>query len=162
MTTERVLKVLSLLPNPQNALVLIVTGSRDWTDFGTVWAVLERIRGDRRGSRFGVILGDEPNGVDKHALEWAKAYEAPHIRCRNDGRWPSAGPRRNADMVREGVSRRGPGIDVLGVAFWQGKRERSGTLDCMTQMVQAGISVITVAANDPQVKRMPPVGVKGF
>lgn len=154
-----------LLPDPPapKALVLIVTGSRDWTDYNTVWAVLERIRGDRRGSAFGLILGDEPKGVDKIAWEWAKAYSTPYIRCLNDGRWPSAGPRRNAEMVRQGSGRRGPHIDVLGVAFWQGKREKSGTLDCMTQMVQAGISVITVAEQDPQVRRLPLGGFgKGF
>lgn len=122
-------------------IVLIVTGHRD-CDHALVWKELDRYRiyphGDMAKHLY-LILGDESHGADAAALAWARYWGIEHKVHFNDGNWPSAGPRRNSKMVAQGVERRSAGDDVRFVAFWQGKRERSGTNDCMAQCVAAKI-----------------------
>ena len=118
---------------------LIITGERDWYDYDIVAGALWYFAPDF------LILGDNEGGVDAMALSWALEHNVSHKVHYNDGNWPSAGPRRNGCMIAHGVGLRSGGWQVNYVAFWSGKRKRSGTLDCMEQCVRAGFGGYVVA-----------------
>lgn len=125
---------------------LIVTGERDWTDREQVWRELTKfLRGDP--TQHVLVHGDCPTGADRFADEWGAANgiltHAFKVRPDLDGPWPGAGPKRNRRMVDAHRDADG------GLAFWSGRREKSGTLDCASYMTECGIPVRIV----PRVKR---------
>ena len=129
-------------------LVVIVTGSRhvdsnDWQAWKRFSTELEDLRAGRANDgSFGMIIGDNPKGWDRFALEYARATRTPYIQKQAD--WgklgAAAGPARNGDMIEEGRIRAGLGCRVFGFAGWDGRRTKCGTLDAMEQMVKAGFN----------------------
>jgi hypothetical protein len=98
-------------------LRIIVTGCRDWNDREAIVCstVFEALGADGLAADVAKQRGWL---VERHYADWG-----------NYGK--SAGPRRNAEMVKSGAD--------LCLAFWDGKSR--GTLDCMSQCVAAGIPV---------------------
>jgi len=88
-----------------------------------------------------VIIEGGARGVDALARQWgenlADEVETYAVNHSLDGPWPSAGPRRNARMLKSSRP------DYV-LAFWDGKREHSGTLDMMARAVTAGVLVCIV------------------
>lgn len=111
--------------------VIIVSGSRDWTDWEYVWGSLEEASAEFPDASF--KFGDCPTGVDKMALDWCEAYGWPYEQFVAD--WDtyghSAGPIRNLRMVRSGG-------DVL-LAFPKGVSK--GTRGTMVMAEGLGIEV---------------------
>lgn len=120
---------------------VIVTGSRTWTDAAAVRVALTRTW-QELGQPIVVVQGACPTGADAIAREWAAEHAFADIECED---WPadwrrfgrSAGPIRNADMVRAGRVAR-----VL--AFPLGLSR--GTRDCMRTARAAGLDVVDLGA----------------
>lgn len=113
--------------------VVVITGSRDWTDRAAIEAALI-------GAEL-LIVGDCPTGADAIALEVAKAWDiiaAVHI-----AEWKRlgkrAGPVRNGAIVARAALERTHGMDVRCHGFPLPKSV--GTLDCMAQLRAAGFEV---------------------
>lgn len=86
---------------PKESFVILVSGSRDWTDVETIHAVLQRWVG-RALVPVVIMHGDCPTGADRIANDWA---EAKGIKVdRHPAQWEkygkAAGPIRNTEMVR--------------------------------------------------------------
>lgn len=111
---------------------ILVCGGRDYKDRERLFAVLDAYRNST--STMTVIHGDA-RGADCLAGEWAKDRNVPV--CAFPADWnahgKSAGPIRNAQMIREGQ----PNIVV---AFPGGR----GTDDMIRQARRAGINVVQV------------------
>lgn len=113
--------------------IVLVTGSREWTDVGAVYAALQ----EHLGNEIQAILvhGDCPTGADAIANSWAKSQPGIAVDAQ-PANWPlhgrAAGPIRNQAMVTRGA-------DVC-LAFPKG--ESRGTRDCMRKAEAAGIPVI--------------------
>ncbi len=116
-----------------------ITGERNWTDRGEIRRILTELRDDveRYGGRELVIVhGACRTGADKIADDICKelgiktdSYPVDH---KVDGPWPGAGPRRNRRAINSGP--------LTGwVAFWSGKRDKSGTLDAFAYASSLGI-----------------------
>ena len=137
---------------------VIVTGSRDWLDWKTVFRELEEIF--REHGIFTLRHGDCPEGADMLAGSWCAAWgqaiedpqpadwdnctpECPpgHRKLKAPGDTvhpgflsdycPKAGPRRNAEMAALGAD--------LCLAFPLGKSY--GTWNCVNECKKAGIPV---------------------
>jgi len=115
--------------------VVIVTGSRDWADPSTVKLVLSNCLEYciQQGLDMILRVGDCKTGVDKFAREWAAEMGVTTHEYLAD--WDkhqlAAGPIRNSEMVDAGGD--------LCTAFWNGRVKNSGTHDCFTKAVRAGI-----------------------
>jgi hypothetical protein len=104
-------------------LVVLVTGSRTWTDRGFVHATLTDVF-DARGS-FTLRQGEASRGPDVMADDWARDH--PHLGIVPDGMpvtsrdWtrmgPSAGLLRNERMVATTLEAVADGWDALCLAF---------------------------------------------
>lgn len=130
---------------------IIVTGERDWPDDGSVYRELERyaeklvISAGQMREPLVIVHGACPTGADQLAEQFVRAWARRYgVRSHQfpvnhalDGPWPGAGPHRNRRMVDAHLDA------DFGLAFWSGKRERSGTLDCMSYMTMRGIRVWT-------------------
>lgn len=134
---------------------VIVTGCRDWDDQASVSLALGSLLIERRftlgpetpvdlkivhGASYPKPLPDGSRplvSADWLAELWARDCDVPSEE--NFANWrahqKSAGPIRNSAMVAAGAD--------LCIAFWDGKS--SGTLDCFTKAVRAGIPVRIVA-----------------
>lgn len=113
--------------------VVVVTGSREWTDRASIAAAIE-------GAEL-LIVGDCPTGADAIALEIAKEWDViAEVLIAN---WKAlgnrAGPVRNGAMVARAVLERTHGMDVYCHAFpLPGSR---GTPDCIRQLEAHGFPV---------------------
>ncbi|MFC9269001.1 SLOG family protein [Streptomyces zhihengii] len=97
---------------------VLVTGSRDWSDAGTVWRALNDVRASALlgGHEIVVVHGACPTGADAQTQHWAdtasqfttrpiaEAHPAQGHPTEDFGPWPAAGPRRNAHMVSLGAN----------------------------------------------------------
>lgn len=110
-------------------MIVAVTGGRNFADKDTVERTLSQINISR-------LVHGGCRGADKLAADWAKANAVPTTTF--NAAWnlygAAAGPRRNREMVNSG-------IDLL-VAFPGGR----GTTNCVTEAIDAGISVMQVGA----------------
>lgn len=113
---------------------LLVTGGRDYADREHVWSALDRVHARRPVA---LLIHGGATGADALADEWARARGVDVLvfpaRWREYFNGPvdrGAGPRRNADMVRNG---RPDGA----VAFPGG----AGTADCVRRCEAAGVRV---------------------
>ena len=118
---------------------VIVTGGRNWGEGpGTVngYAVCSRILSDmlRPLKPTAIVQGGCRTGADLLARWWAKDYAIPcetfHADWKRYG--PSAGPRRNSEMIAAGADY---------VVACPGGR---GTADCVRKAQAAGLTVIWI------------------
>ncbi len=115
-----------------NSFIILVTGSRSYTDKDKVAQVLNRFNKSRYAMK--VIVGDCPTGADKFVRDWCGENE---VECQVftadwDKHGRAAGPIRNKKMVAAKPDR------VL--AFFSGASR--GTKDCVKQAIKDGINVI--------------------
>lgn len=115
-------------------LVVVITGSRDWTDAEAIHAVMA-------GADF-LIVGDCPTGADAIALAYAKANDIMYAVLVAD--WKKhgnkAGPIRNQAMVDRALLERDEGMEVRCYAF--PLPGSLGTVDCANRMRKAGFVVV--------------------
>jgi YspA, cpYpsA-related SLOG family len=115
---------------------VLVTGSRTLPHPGPVRAALFRVW-DELGRPFVVVHGACPTGADAYADHWAVEHELAGIVVeRHPADWrrfgKSAGPQRNAHLVRLGAYRT--------LAFPLGRSP--GTRGCVAMCERAGIPVV--------------------
>jgi hypothetical protein len=74
--------------------VVIVTGSRNWTDRDSLWAALDAAKPT-------LLVHGGARGADYEAWEWAITRKVRHeVHCADWDRWgKSAGMRRNREMA---------------------------------------------------------------
>jgi len=120
----------------------LVTGSRDWTDAGTIQTALNAVYSSWKPTRtefehFIVVHGDA-RGTDNIARQWAlSAHQYDHwvVHEPHPAKWEdlgrSAGHKRNAEMVNLGAD--------ICLAFPLGRSP--GTRGCMKLAKKAGISM---------------------
>ena len=120
--------------NTLNEFRVLVTGSREWDDYGLIYRRLASLAdADRESRRIVVIHGDAPSGADRMADTAAKDL-GYHVR-RYPAEWKFgklAGMSRNGFMVKT----ERPNV-VL--AFW--KDESHGTGDAIEQALDMGLYV---------------------
>lgn len=112
-------------------LLVVVTGSRAWTDSGTIRAALDALNPR-------LVMHGDCRGADAIAVEWnpgrAVPMPADWIRYHN-----AAGPKRNAEMALAAGAFKRCGWRVVCLAFpLPGSR---GTVDCMQRFRDAGFPV---------------------
>lgn len=120
----------------------MVCGGRKYDDRGHVFRVLDILHKERP---IDTIVHGGASGADTLAREWAilrgvnvDGYRVDH---NLDGPWPSAGPRRNARMLRHARP-------DLVVAF---PSEGPGTRNMLDQARKAGIpSMVELSPDAPQ------------
>jgi len=113
---------------------VLVCGSRDFTDYHLIDEALE---GLRRSKSVSVLIEGGALGADRFARYWAAAHDIP-IETYNAAwvqRGQSAGPQRNARMLREGKP-------DLVLAFINKPIEQSrGTFNMVLQARRSGVPV---------------------
>jgi hypothetical protein len=121
--------------------VVIVTGSRAWSDSDAVYRALDREKPD-------LVVEGGASGADRIAFSWAQQHEIPCLRF--PARWnvhgKSAGPHRNQAMVLAVVTMvrlAETPWEVLVLAFPMGASK--GTRDCMKKARKAGLVVVDEA-----------------
>ncbi len=117
---------------------VLVCGGRNYRDRDHVWNTLTRLDAER--GPFSVLIHGAATGADEEAMGWARAMpgrkHAPFAAdWHQHGR--SAGPIRNARMIREGRP-------DLVIAFPGG----FGTADMVRRAELAGIEVIRIGKRD--------------
>lgn len=126
---------------------IIVCGSRDWSDYETIWQALHR-RSERHG-RFTVIHG-AARGADRLSGQAGRHQGLPVVEFPAD--WEKhgrrAGPIRNQAMLDAALDE----YEVLGVlAFKEGfdhSLRRGGTEDMVRRAREAGLDTIIVERSD--------------
>jgi hypothetical protein len=123
-------------------MIVICTGMRDWSNAATIeneLLCLENFHGE-------VFHGDCPTGADAIVKECCDRLGFAAVAFPVDWRLgPSAGPRRNAQMVKAAKLRAAElRTKLLCLAFWDG--ESKGTLDTIRQATKAGIRVRIIPA----------------
>jgi SLOG family YspA-like protein len=116
---------------------VLITGERDWTNKQQVFRAIENALKFYNADDVVIVHGDCPTGADKFAREYCELNRIKHEAHPADwiGHGTRAGPLRNAKMVQLGA--------VICLAFWSGlKTNGSGTFDCLTKAIKAGIRVV--------------------
>jgi SLOG family YspA-like protein len=115
---------------------ILVTGERDWPSEEQVHSALAAVIRRLNTSDVVIVHGDCPTGADSFAQSFCVKHRIPVEKhaATNFGSWPGCGPKRNSHMVKLGA--------WIVCAFWSAKIERSGTFDCLTKAVKAGIRVM--------------------
>lgn len=130
---------------------IIVTGSRNWTDYPVLAAALHEVTYGHHPSGITLVHGACPDGADAYAKHYAEDHGwmvEPH-----PADWKAhglgAGYKRNGEMVHLGAD------VVLGFVStctkpvssrcWQksGTHASHGTVDCLRKALDAGIPVRT-------------------
>lgn len=123
------------------SMKILVTGSRDWSDEKAIEREFKKLP---QGTI--IVHGACPTGADAMAEKLAKKYGFP-IR-RYPAEWElegkSAGPKRNAKMIRE-EHRSGDPIHQA-LAFTVDLSRSRGTKDCVERARKAGIKVTVLGA----------------
>ncbi len=117
--------------------VVIVTGSRDWPNYGPIWRALSA-----RAPGL-VVHGGCDTGADEFADAWARQNQVD--RYAFAARWGtrpnvdrSAGPKRNSRMLKAY-----PYADVF--AFPLRGQTKGGTVDCMAKALNMGMRVFVLS-----------------
>jgi hypothetical protein len=126
---------------------VLVTGSRDYKNQLGMRRVFDKLA--EKTLRIIIVHGDCPTGADAMATELAKeygfevrAYPADWDAAKAAGNPKSAGPIRNAKMIRdEHPHKDGTSFD-LGIAFTPDLERSRGTKDCHTRARAAGIKML--------------------
>jgi hypothetical protein len=124
-------------------MILLVTGSRKWTDFYLLNAELNAIH---EATPIELLIHGDADGADAHAKAWAKANEIPYLSI--PAKWKknfkAAGPIRNSVM-----------LDFMGIvpthyiafSITASLEESRGTADMVKKADKAGIKQIKVVTN---------------
>lgn len=114
---------------------VLVCGGRDYCDAKRIWSVLDHYL--REGDDFECLMHGAARGADTIAGEWATARGVQVLSFPADwnGLGNSAGPTRNAQMLREGKP-------TLVIAFPGGR----GTADMTGRARRAGVPVLEILA----------------
>lgn len=126
--------------NSSDSFTVLISGSRDWTDVGLVYTMLDWMLwlAWAQGKELFVLVGDCPTGADKFTLDWAEEHGVAHKKF--EARWDryglSAGPRRNAEMVDDRPD--------VAVVFPLG--ESRGTRGCAKLARDAGVLVLDLGS----------------
>lgn len=132
-------------------MILLVTGSRYWSDKGRITRELQAAAQYTQMMRLPhlfaplelryVVLGDNPKGVDKYAREACLELGLHAVVC--IANWPTrgkpAGHERNGRMVEVATALAQPGEARVCLAFPLGRS--SGTRDCMRRCKAAGFKM---------------------
>lgn len=124
---------------------VLVTGSRDWADAKAIIRELSKLP---RGPETILVHGDCPTGADVIANKVGmklgftiRRYPADWEEAEKRGNRKSAGPIRNAKMIREEhPDKAGVPFD-FGLAFTLDMSRSRGTKDCTERARKAGIKV---------------------
>lgn len=116
---------------------ILITGERDWEDWIQVHSAIASVLRKLNTSDVVIVHGGCETGADKFAQEFCNIngvnYEVHLADCGGSGK--KAGPLRNSEMVDLGA--------YIVLAFWGAtKTTGSGTFDCLTKAVRAGIRVV--------------------
>lgn len=130
---------------------LLITASREWTDVERIHRTLNTIR-----NRPLTVVHGGARGGDRIAAQWARdtegVFEEAHPVSREAWRFSrQAGLERNSFMVNMGAD--------LCIAFWL--NHSSGTRDCMSKAIDAGIPTLVVEVNTalPASHKQRPIGI---
>lgn len=113
---------------------ILITGSRLWSDRGTVREALLEVATEHPGAAFVLVHGacrgaDRVAAVTAYSLGWdVESHPAEDF-----GPWPRCGPIRNRYMVSLGA--------VVCLAFYQRGAKNRGTANCALLAAVAGIEV---------------------
>lgn len=119
---------------------VLVTGSRDWADEKAIEREFKKLPAGTI-----IVHGACPTGADAIADKLAMKFGFPIRRYPADwdAEGKSAGPKRNAKMVRD-EHRNGEPIS-LGLAFTLDLQRSRGTKDCVERARKAGIKVEVIS-----------------
>jgi hypothetical protein len=110
---------------------VLVTGSRDWSDYLSILKALQKIDSEQRGKKITLVSGACPTGADAMAESIAEDFGWSVERHPAD--WAAhgkfAGPKRNREMVESHPD--------ICLAFPRGKS--LGTRGCLKYAKLAGI-----------------------
>jgi hypothetical protein len=123
-------------------LVVLVTGCRDWTDYGSIRDALSETVEQIRPTEVALIHGDCPTGADKIANDWAPSlgFSAHPMPADWAKHGKAAGPIRNREMVQATIAIRNMNHGkAVCLAFWDG--ESRGTLNCIQEAIRVGLPV---------------------
>lgn len=116
---------------------ILITGERSWTDEQQVHSALSALLRRLNTNDIVIVHGDCETGADRFAQNFCNENGIKSERHPADWKrlGKAAGPRRNTEMVRLGA--------YVCLAFWSGEKVTgSGTFDCLTKALCAGIRVM--------------------
>lgn len=138
----------SAVVTEREEFVLIITGSRDWTDRRSVWTPLDRLRGQH--GRLLIRNGKARKGADALVSEWCEENRRGGVTERPyPADWGGSGGK-GAGFVRNGAMVDAGANAVLAWAnpcrknsTWcpPGPHPSHGTADCVRKARTAGIPV---------------------
>ncbi len=118
--------------------VLAITGARKYQHPTVVLEALTTWLGDFDPGRCLLVHGDCREGVDLWAKTWARNNAVHHAAV--EALWTAhrraAGPRRNIILASMAAA-----FDADCYAFWDGKREGSGTMHAAEQFEKGGLEL---------------------
>lgn len=126
-------------------VAILVTGSRAWSDYGTIEKALLRVQGRHPDGVFTLIHGDAP-GADEIAANEAfgHGWTVLPMPAPWDAHGKAAGPARNREMVKVLGCLAACGYECHVLAF--PLPESKGTWNCVRQAEDAGFDVTVVEA----------------
>jgi len=125
---------------PYEAIRVLITGSREFTDRAVMEAALHQVAGEWRDRRIIVVEGDA-RGADKLSAAVAQAAPETFDVERHPAQWrlPDGSTNKKAGFDRNQLM-----VDLSAtvcLAFLQRGEKNSGTRDCMRRAEAAGIPV---------------------
>lgn len=148
-----------------NIEVVIVTGGRDYTDNGELWAALDSLKCWTAQDCLEIWQGECPSGADHMARQWCRKTFTPYrsfpakwddinrpgavVRTRkNGGKYDAAaGPARNKLMVQTAVD---GGYSVTMLAT----RGGDGTRNAIQCAFDAGVEIIPLKDRDALMRKV--------
>lgn len=121
---------------------ILITGQRDWTDEAQVKSAIASVLRMLNTNDVVVVHGDCTTGADAFAQSFCDKNGIKYHTYPADwvAHGTKAGPLRNSKMVNDGA--------YICLAFWSAdKIQGSGTFDCLTKAIRAGIRVIIYPRN---------------
>ena len=117
---------------------LVITGARKYQHPTIVREALDAWLGDFGPGRCLLVHGDCREGVDAWAKAWARNNGVHHAAV--EALWSAH--RKAAGPIRNGMlSHLAAALDADAFAFWDGKREGSGTMDAARRFERAGLEL---------------------
>jgi len=128
---------------PDRKLVILITGDREWDDQEAVDSVLDAYK-----DRSVTLIHGDCRGADKMAGLSALRFPSWTV-LSSPADWKrygrGAGPRRNAEMVKQAVDLESEGMQCIVLAFYDCLEKSKGTADCVKKALKAGLNVKYIA-----------------